>query len=64
MFITFGIDFAVGGGVGFVVGAFTPAVGRKIKAAFVSVSKKVVAKEQAAEAALVAKIAAEVKKVA
>jgi hypothetical protein len=33
--IKFGLDFAVGGGVGFVAGAFTPAIGRKIKALFV-----------------------------
>lgn len=51
------------GGAGFVAGAFTPAVGRKIKAAFVALSKKVVAKAEAEEKALIAKIAAEVKKV-
>ena len=37
------LDFAIGGGVGFVVGAFTPAVGRKIKALFVKDSKVVIA---------------------
>ena len=53
----------VWGGVGFVAGAFTPAIGRKIKAEFVSISKKVVAKAEAEEKALITKIAAEVKKV-
>jgi hypothetical protein len=37
------VDFSLGGGVGFVVGAFTPAVGRKIKALFVKDSKAVIA---------------------
>lgn len=66
MFISFGSLVAsapLWGGVGYVAGAFTPAVGRKIKAAFVSLSKKVVAKAAAEEQALIAKIAAEVKKV-
>ena len=53
----------VWGGVGFVAGAFCPAIGRKIKAAFVALSKKVVAKAEAEEKALISKIAAEVKKV-
>jgi hypothetical protein len=53
----------VWGGVGFVAGAFTPAVGRKIKAALEAVAKKIAAKAEAEEQALIAKIAAEVKKV-
>jgi hypothetical protein len=47
MLIKFTADAAVGGGVGFLVGAFTPAVGRKVKAAFVALAKKVVAKADA-----------------
>lgn len=33
--ISFGLDFAVGAAAGFVAGAFTPAIERKIKALFV-----------------------------
>jgi hypothetical protein len=35
------VNLGIGGGVGFVVGAFTPAVGRKIKAGLESLFKKV-----------------------
>jgi hypothetical protein len=52
--ITFGLDFAVGGGVGFLVGAFTPAVGRKIKSEFVKLATKLVADAKAEEAKLAA----------
>jgi hypothetical protein len=46
------LDFAIGGGVGFVVGAFTPAVGRKIKAFLSSeVGKAVNDAKAAADAA-------------
>jgi hypothetical protein len=52
------VDSTVGAGVGFVVGAFTPAVGRKIKAGFVALARKIVA---AGEADL-GKVASEVEK--
>jgi hypothetical protein len=52
--ITFGLDFAAGAGVGFLVGAFTPAIGRKIKAEFVKLASKLVADAKAEEAKLAA----------
>lgn len=43
-------------GVGFIVGAFTPAIGRKIKALFVKESKVVVAKVESEAAAIEKKL--------
>jgi hypothetical protein len=57
----------VGAGAGFVIGAFTPKVGRSIKAGLVAVAKKIVAAGEAeikkAEVAVVAAGEAEIKKV-
>jgi hypothetical protein len=61
--IKFGVDFVTGGGVGFVVGAFTPAIGRAIKSKFVSESKKLIADAKAEETKVAADAKAEVKKV-
>lgn len=41
MFIKFTSDVLVGSGIGFIVGAFTPSIGRKIKGLFVKESQKV-----------------------
>lgn len=57
------ISFAIGGGVGFVVGAFTPAVGRQIKAFFTKKSTAAVAAAPVAVQTAVASVEAEVKKV-
>ncbi len=43
MIITFILSQLPGAGVGFVAGAFTPSIGRKIKALFVKESKAAVA---------------------
>lgn len=51
--VHFTVDFGIGAGVGFVVGAFTPAVGRAIKAAFVKFATKVVATAKTDAAAAV-----------
>lgn len=45
-----------GMGIGFVVGAFTPAVGRKIKAFEVSIARKIVAKADGAVKAVEKKL--------
>jgi hypothetical protein len=45
-----------GAGVGFVVGAFTPSIGRKIKALFVKESKVVESKVISAEASVAKKL--------
>lgn len=52
-----------GAGVGFVVAAFCPAIGRKIKAAYEALLLKAAAKLKAAEAKIVADGTAELKKV-
>jgi hypothetical protein len=51
-----------GAGVGFVVAAFCPAIGRKIKAAYEALLLKAAAKLKAAEAKIVADGEAELKK--
>ena len=58
--VHFTVDAAVGGGVGFVIGAFTPAVGRKIKALFVALAKKVVSAGEAEIAKAAKDVAAKV----
>jgi hypothetical protein len=58
--VHFTIDAAFGAGVGFVVGAFTPAVGRKIKQGFVALAKKVVAAGEAEIAKAAKDVAAKV----
>jgi hypothetical protein len=50
------IHVIVGAGVGFVVGAFTPAVGRKIKAFFVKEAAAAKAKVASEESAVVKKV--------
>lgn len=49
MFINFTVDMATYGGVGFVVGAFTPGIGRAIKSFF---SKEGTAVKTAVEGAI------------
>lgn len=64
--IEVGMSMAVGGGAGFVVGAFTPAIGRKIKALFVKDAtslKAEIASAQVKLAAVEAKDEAAIKKV-
>lgn len=48
-------DLVVYGGIGYVVGAFTPAVGRKIKALFVKESKTAVSQAETAVSTAVKK---------
>lgn len=48
------LEQAPGAGVGFVVAAFCPSIGRKIKAAYVAVTLKLAADIKAAEAKIVA----------
>ena len=56
MFIPFVITAPVAGGAGFIAGAFTPAIGRKIKAGFVSLAKSVVADAAKAESSATAEV--------
>jgi predicted small secreted protein len=63
MFIQSTVDVLIGAGLGVVAGAFVPALGRKIKALYVKIALKVVAKAKAEEASVAAKLEAEAKKV-
>ena len=60
--VKFDASFALGGGVGFVVGAFTPAAGRAIKAGFVALAKKIVAAAESSVSSAASSVASEVKK--
>lgn len=48
-----------GAAVGFIVGAFMPKIGRKIKAGFVAIAGKIVAAAKAEEAKIEAKLVAD-----
>lgn len=63
MALPFVITAPIAGAAGFVAGAFTPAIGRKIKALFVKLASKLVADAKAEEAKVATAITTEAKKV-